>query len=156
VEVSAPDLDQWLPKPALRVAHRRASSASPEELWDAAQAITIDDTALLGRLVRWRIPGTGSRERFNELFREPPFLVLDESNGALVSGIVGRIWTLRRDYPKLGDPEEFREWSERGTARVIFANWVASRGDGRSTLHSEVRAESFGAQGRFGLRAVRP
>ncbi len=41
-----------------------------------------------------------------------------------MSGIVGRIWTLRRDYPELRDPEEFRAWSTPGTARVVFANWI--------------------------------
>jgi hypothetical protein len=156
MEVTTPDLDHWLPDPALRVAHSRVSSASPEELWRAAEAITINDTALLGRLVRWRIPGTGSEQRFDELFRCAPFLVLEEGAGRLVSGIAGRIWTLRRDYPRLSDPEEFLDWSERGTARVIFAHWVATVDEGRTALHAEVRVQSFGAQGRFGLHAVRP
>jgi hypothetical protein len=156
VEVSAPNLDYWLPTPAMRVAHRRESSASPDQLWRAAEATTIGDTALLGRLVRWRVPGTRSEQRFDELFRGPPFMVLEEDAGTLVSGIVGRIWTLRRDYPQLGNPEEFRDWSERGTARVVFASWVAPERVGRAALNSEVRVETFGAQGRFGLRAVRP
>lgn len=154
--MTTPDLDHWLPNPALRVVHSRESSATADELWRAAEAITISDTAVLGRLVRWRIPDTGSEQRFDELFRCPPFMVLEEGSGRLVSGIVGRIWTLRRDYPKLSDPEEFRDWSERGTARVTFANWVAQPVEGRSALHSEVRVQPFGAQGRFGLHAVRP
>jgi hypothetical protein len=68
-----------------------------------------------------------------------------------VSGIVGRIWTLRRDYPELRDPEDFRAWSTPGTARVAFANWI----DG-DALFSETRVDAFGVQGRLGLRAVRP
>ena len=156
MEVTAPDLDHWLPEPAMRVAHRRESSVTPAQLWRAAETTTIGDTALLGRLVRWRIPGTKSQQRFNELFRGPPFIVLEEGAAALVSGVVGPIWTLRRDYPQLGDPEEFRDWSERGTARVMFANWVARANDGGAALHSEVRVEPFGVQGRLGLRAVRP
>ena len=53
-------------------------------------------------------------------------MVLEEGEDGLVSGLVGRIWTLRRDYPQLSDAEEFQHWSQRGTARVLFANWVAA------------------------------
>jgi hypothetical protein len=151
-----PDLDHWLPDPALRIVHRRESLAPADRLWHAATEVKLADTALLGRLVRWRIPGTTLAVSFDELFRSPPFIVLHEQETALVSGIVGRIWTLRRDYPQLGDPEEFRAWSKRGSARVIFAHWVESADGGRSALASESRVEPIGAQGRIGLSAVRP
>lgn len=152
-----PDLDQWLPDPALRIVHCRESSASADQLWAAAQAVRVSDTGLLGRLIRWRIPGTSPEIAFDELFRQPPFLVLeDDPDAALVSGLVGRIWTLRRDYPRLCDPQEFRDFSARGTARVVFANWVSEDGNGRARLASEARVEAIGAQGRLGVRAVRP
>ncbi|HET8976563.1 MAG TPA: hypothetical protein VFN87_00300, partial [Solirubrobacteraceae bacterium] len=92
-----PDLDKWLPTPALRVAHRRECSAPAEALWQAARDVRLSDTALLGRLVRWRIPGLPRDEGFDQLFRQPPFTVLEEDEYLLVSGLVGRIWTLRRD-----------------------------------------------------------
>jgi hypothetical protein len=156
--MTSPDLDQWLPKPALRVAHRRESSAPADRLWEAARAVRLSDTRLLGRVVRWRIPDLAPDLSFDQLFRAPPFLVLAEDEGhALVSGLVGRIWTLRRDYPRLTDPDEFREWSTGGTARVVFANWVEPGSDGgRASLSAEVRVESFGVQGRLGVAAVRP
>lgn len=152
----APDLDYWLPGAALRVVHRRESSASQERLWEAARSVRLCDTSLLGRLVRWRIPGTRPDLSFDELFRSDPFMVLAEDDRSLVSGLVGRIWTLRRDYPELGDPEEFREWSRGGTVRVAFANWVGTADDGRSVLTSESRVQPLGVQGRIGLGAVRP
>jgi hypothetical protein len=151
-----PKLDHWLPDAALQIRHRRESSASAEELWEAARSVRVGDTAMLGRLIRWRIPGTPSDQRFDELFRSPPFLVLEEQDDLLMSGLVGRIWTLRRDYPKLEQPEQFREWSTRGTARVVFANWVERDCDGGAALCSEARVEPIGAQGRLGLAAVRP
>jgi hypothetical protein len=151
IALIAPALDSWVPDPALRIRHSRASSAPPERLWEAARTVRLADTRRLGRLVRWRIPGTPGDIGFDELFRRPPFLVLEESDEALVSGIVGRIWTLRRDYPELRDPEEFRAWSTPGTARVAFANWI--EGD---ALFSETRVDAFGVQGRLGIRAVRP
>lgn len=153
---TAPDLDHWLPDPSMRVAHRRQSSAPPERLWDAARTIRLSDTRVLGRLVRWRIPGLPPDLAFDELFRSPPFTVLwEEERHALLSGLVGRIWTLRRDYPELTGAEEFRTWSAPGTARVLFANWIESSPD-RSAIRVEARVEAIGAQGRVGVAAVRP
>lgn len=151
-----PSLDDWLPESTIRVAHRRASSATPEALWEAARDVRLTDTALLGRLVRWRIPGIPAGISYDELFRHPPFVVLAEDQQVLISGLVGRIWTLRRDYPKLTTPEEFLAWSKRGTARVLFANWVAPSEDGRTVLCSETRVQPIGPQGRLGMTAIRP
>ena len=150
------ELDQWLAQPAVRIAHRRESSATPERLWEAARSVRLADTRLLGRLVRWRIPGTRLETTFDELFRSPPFIVLHEEENALLSGLVGRIWTLRRDYPRLSEPEEFRSWSRRGTAKVLFANWVTIDDSGHAVLSAETRVATVGAQGRLGLAAVRP
>ncbi len=151
----APELDAWLPRPAVRVAHQRQSGAEAERLWRSARGVELRDTRVLGRLVRWRIPGLRPETSFDELFHTSPFVVLAEDELSLLSGIVGRIWTLRRDYPQLSDPAEFREWDEAGTVRVLFANWVRSDSGG-SVLHSETRVEPFGVQGRVGLGTVRP
>lgn len=150
------DLDYWLGEPAVRVAHGRESSASREQLWQAALQVHLGDTHVLGRLVRWRIPDLPSNCSFYELFTQQPFLPLSESSGSLLSGLVGRIWTLRRDYPCLDNGEQFREWSTHGTAKVLFAHWVEDARDGRSALRSETRVQAFGAQGRIGLASVRP
>lgn len=154
---SVPDLDRWLPSPALRIVHSREARAEADRLWAAAGQVPVRDAGLLGRLIRWRIPGIDRSITFDELFRRPPFAVLDgQLERGLVSGLVGRIWTLRRDYPQLSDPEEFRDWSASGTARVVFAHWVEELGDSRSRLSSEARVDAFGVQGRLGLATVRP
>jgi hypothetical protein len=150
-----PDLDRWLHDADLHVAYHRHSRVSAPVLWDAARQLPLSDTGRLGRLVRWRIPGLERDVNFDGLFRHPPFIVLEESETALVSGLVGRIWTLRRDYPQLGTPDEFRDWSRRGTVRVAFAHWAQSA-PGGSTLSVDVRVQAIGAQGRIGLSAVRP
>jgi hypothetical protein len=111
---------------------------------------------VLGRLVRWRIPGIAPDVRFDELFRQPPFMVLESGDRSVVSGLVGRIWTLRRDYPLLDTAQEFDGWSRRGTARVVFANWVRSRPGGGAVISVEARVQAIGAQGRIGVAAVRP
>jgi hypothetical protein len=128
--VSAADLDKWLPNPSLRVIHRRESAVPARELWQAASEVSLSG--------------------------QPPFIVLDEGECTLVCGLVGRIWTLRRDYPQLGSPQEFANWSEGGTARVVIANWATDRPGGGSALTAEARVEPVGAQGRLGVAAVRP
>lgn len=151
-----PTMDRWLANPALRVAHRRPSRADPASLWQAARTVKLSQTQLLGRLVRWRIPGTPAELAFDELFRRPPFLVLEEGEHSLLAGLVGRIWTLRRDYPELHGPHEFSEWKAGGTARVLFAHWAEADANGGAALCSEVRVQVFGGQGRVGLATVRP
>jgi hypothetical protein len=155
VPAAAPDLDRWLPDPAITVSHRRQSTAGAEELWRAAAELRLAETYLLGRLIRWRIPGVAANRTFEQLFRSQPFTVLAESERSLVSGLVGKIWTLRRDYPAV-DAEDFREWSSSGTAKVMFAHWVEPADEDRSALHSETRVQAFGAQGTLGLATVRP
>jgi hypothetical protein len=147
--MTAPDLDAWLPDPAIRSRHRRASGADPAALWHAAEHVRLSDTRTLGRLVRWRIPGLEPDLAFRDLFRAHPFIVLDEGEGWSVSGLVGRIWTLERDYPRLTGPEEFLTWDQPGTARVLFANWVQ---DG--ALMSEARVSATDRRAALRLRAL--
>lgn len=151
-----PELDDWLADPALRVAHRRESTASADDLWRAAREVSLSETGMLGWLLRLRIPGLAQDLSYDALFREQPFIVLEEGERLLVSGLVGRIWTLRRDYPELRSAEEFRAWSERGTARVVFAHWAEDVPGGRAALVSEARVKPIGAQGSIGVAAVRP
>lgn len=155
VQPARPELDQWLPDPAIRVFHRRQSTATAQQLWDAAQALRLADTRVLGRLIRWRIPGVPASASFAELFGNPPFTVLARTEESLVAGLVGKIWTLRRDYPTV-DPDGFCEWTTSGTAKVMFANWVAPGDSGAAVLHSETRVKAYGPQGRVGLASLRP
>ena len=102
-------------------------------------------------------PGCRPEMSFDQVFRSPPFIVLDDGDGpSLVSGLVGRIWTLRRDYPKLREPNEYRSWEVSGTAKVLFANWVEPLSADRSALCMEARVRGIGAKGRVGVAAVRP
>lgn len=147
-------LDDWLGDPAVRTHHRRSAHASPEELWAAAEGIRLRDTRTLGRLVRWRIPGTPAQTTFWELFRGYPFTVLDEDDFLSISGLCGRIWTLQRDYPRLAGPEDFRSWDDRGTVRVLFAHWIEPGQGGLCELVSEARVEPVDRLARLRLRAL--
>lgn len=154
--MNVPDLplDTWLPDPAIRTRHRRTASASPQALWDAANALRVDATGPLGHVIRWRIPGLPGAVTFGELFAQPPFTVLAEGEHWSVSGLVGRIWTLRRDYPRLQDADAFTAWSAPGTVRVLFAHWVEPDGDGGATLVSEARVAPVDRRAALRLRAL--
>lgn len=147
------NLDDWLPDPLIRSRHRQTSGAPPDALWRAAEGVRLDDTRTLGRLVRWRIPGVPADTAFRDLFRAPPFIVLEEGDGWSVSGLVGRIWTLDRDYPRLEDAAAFRDWNRPGTARVLFAHWAEATPSG-SALFSEARVAGTDRRTALRLRAL--
>lgn len=148
------DLDTWLPAPAIRTRHRREAAVPSAQLWRTARGLRVDATGPLGRVVRWRIPGLPAGVSYAELFAAPPFTVLDEGDGWSVSGLAGRIWTLRRDYPRLEGPEAFARWAEPGTVRVAFAHWVEPLGPGRSALFSEARVAPVDRRAGLRLRAL--
>lgn len=154
--VTAAQLDHWLADAVVRTRHRREAPASAQRLWEAAGAVRLSQCHVLGRIVRWRIPGLTRDMTYRELFRTEPFTLLDEGDGWSLSGLCGRIWNRRREFTPLDDPEEFRSWSVPGTARVLLAHWVQPKGAGRATLFSEVRVAPVDRQARLGLRLVRP
>lgn len=154
--VEAPDLERWLPDPILRVTHRRQAEATPQALWEAAATVRLEDCRVLGRLVRWRIPGLSRNLTYRELFRREPFVVLEEGECSSLSGLCGRIWTLRRDYPRLKRPEDFTRWDEPGTVRVLFAHWAEPAGRDRAALVSRTHIAANDRGARRGVALVRP
>jgi hypothetical protein len=145
-------LDHWLGDPQVRTHHRRRAHSEPATLWAAARAITLADTGTLGRLVRWRIPGTPPELAYDELFRRYPFTLLEEGETYSISGLCGRIWTLQRDYPRVG-PDDFLGWSQPGTVRVLFGHWVQPHGEGAEIV-SEARVKPSDRTAAIRLRAL--
>jgi len=129
-------------------------AVDPDDLWAAAQGVRLRDTGALGRLVRWRIPGTPADLTLAELFRRYPFTVLEEGERHLVAGLAGRIWTLTRDYPRLDGPDDFRDWDQRGTVRVAFAHWVETDEEGRAVLQTQAHITPADAIAATRLRAL--
>jgi hypothetical protein len=138
----------------VRTRYRRKSAADAEHLWHAAEKVRLCDAPTLCRVVRWRIPGTPRDLPYRELFRRYPFTVLEEGDNWSMSGLCGRIWTLGRDYPRIHGPDEFLEWAEPDTAKVVFAHWVESVGAGRAALVSESRIEPIGRRAALRTRAL--
>jgi hypothetical protein len=148
------ELDDWLPEPAVRTRHRRRAEASAEALWTAAHEVRLSETGTLGRLVRWRIPGTPAERTYSALLAEYPFVLLDQGERWSLSGLCGRIWTLSRDYPRLPGPDDFRAWEEPGTVRVLFAHWARDDGRGGSEIFSEARIAPVDRAAEVRLRSL--
>lgn len=149
------DLDLWLPAPAVRTHHSREAAVEGAVLWAAAQTVRIGESRLLGRLVRWRVPGTRPDQTYREMFTGDPFVVLDAGEQHLLVGLCGKIWTARPALVKLGDRREFSDWRVAGTARVLFAQWVEPTATG-SALVSEVRVEPVDREARTRMRSIWP
>lgn len=149
-----PDLDSWIADPLIRTHHSRSAASDPSRLWHAAESVRVCDAPRLGRVLRWRIPGTPGDAPYREVFRRYPFAVLAEGDRYSLSGLCGRVWSLRRDYPRLAGAAEFRAWEEPGTVRVLFAHWVEPAGDAGAKLVSEARVEPVDPRARWRMRAL--
>ena len=147
------DLDAWLPDPQVRTFHRRSARASAEDLWHAAETVQVCEAATLGRVLRWRIPDTPRDIPFRDVFRRYPFTVLEEGERWSVSGLCGKIWTLRRDYPRIESADEFLAWDRPDTVRVLFGHWVEENG-ATATLVSETRILPVDRRARIRTRAL--
>jgi len=153
--VAAPDLDRWIAQPTVRTYHCRDARSDPATLWRAAATVQIGESGLLGRLVRWRVPGTQAGQTYREMFTSAPFLELERGEDRLLAGLCGRIWTARPALATLSRPAAFRDWNVAGTARVLFAQWVTPVPDG-ARLISEVRVAPVDSGAAMRLRALWP
>jgi hypothetical protein len=149
------DLDGWLAEPTVRTRQRRESPTLEAELWACAETVRLRDCRVPGRLIRARIPGLQASLTFNELFRHDPFNLLETGPTYTLSGLCGRIWTVRGNFAVLSDPAEFRFWEVPGTVRVLFASWTEPTEMG-AALVSEVRIGAVDSRAaRYGERSSR-
>jgi len=150
-----PDLDRWLATPQVRTRHAREARAGVEELWRAAMEVRLRDCRLLGRLVSRRLGVADSSTSFAGLFSAAPFVLLEQGSTWTLSGLCGRIWTVRGELGRLAGPDAFREWDEAGTVRVLFAHWAQPLPRG-AMLHSEVRVSPVDRRAALRLAALEP
>jgi hypothetical protein len=117
--------------------------------------VRLRDCRILGRLIRARIPGLEAALTFDELFHSDPFNLLEEGPTYALSGLCGRIWTVRRDFTLLSRPADFLTWQVPGTVRVLFANWAEATEDG-SAVVSEVRIAAVDRKAERYVRELGP
>lgn len=148
-----PCIDKILSSPQVRTRHECSAGSSPADLWGAARRLSLSDTPRLSRMLRWRIPGTPEGISYGELFATRPFVILDEGELHSVSGICGSIWARRHAFGELRDASDFRDWSEPGTVRVLFAHWIEPHSGGASIV-SEARVEPVDRAASWRLRLL--
>jgi hypothetical protein len=153
--VNAEALDRWLPAAAVRTHHCREAPCDAPTLWRAAEAVTVGDSGKLGWLIRWRVPGSASRQTYREMFTSAPFVLLDEGPQRLLAGLCGKIWAARPVLASLDGANEFLDWRVPGTVRVLFAQWATPSAAG-ATLVSEVRVAPVDRAARLAVRGMSP
>lgn len=119
-------ISDWLPGHHARLCQARASTATPDELWAAAQTVQLRDAPRLNRLIRWRLGkhAPAPEVTFEEFFRTGIFMLLEEGERLYISGVAGRIWTPSGDYAQLETAGEYREYTRRGSAKVVLKTEV--------------------------------
>jgi hypothetical protein len=115
-------IDTWLPGCHARLHQARVSTASPDELWDAARSLRLRDAPRLQRLIHWRLGhhAPPPETTFEEFFRTGIFMLLEEGERLYVSGVAGKIWAPSGEYAQFETAGEYREYRRRGTAKVVL------------------------------------
>lgn len=120
--MSTTQVQDWLPGCHARLHLARTSTATPGELWEAAQTVRLRDAPRLARLIRWRLGkhAPGPDTTFEEFFRTGIFMLLEEGERLSISGVAGKIWAPSGDYAQFETAGEYREYRRRGTAKAVL------------------------------------
>jgi hypothetical protein len=138
--VSTTEVQDWLPGCHARLHKARVSTATPDELWEAATSVQLRDSPRLCRLIRWRLGkhAPAPETTFEEFFRTGIFMLLEEGERLYISGVAGKIWAPSGDYAQFETAGEYREYRRRGTAKVVLKTEVREHERG-SQIISEAR-----------------
>jgi hypothetical protein len=138
--VTTTQVQDWLPGCHARLNFARVSSAGPDELWAAAQAVRLRDAPRLNRVIRWRLGkhAPPPETTFEEFFRTGIFMLLEEGERLYISGVAGKIWTPSGDYAQFETAGEYREYRRRGTAKAVLKTEVREHERG-SQIVAEAR-----------------
>ena len=123
---TTPTVADWLPRTHAHLSYRRRSSASADDLWQAAAEVRLRDAPRLCRLIRWRLGSHAPppETTFEEFFRTGIFIQLEAGERHSVSGVAGRIWTPSGRYERFASAAEYKEYDRGGTAKVVLVNGV--------------------------------
>ena len=133
-------LDTWLPDYHVRAVQRRASRATPEELWAAAQQTPIGDTRVLRPLIGARLgPHAPPLDTtFRELFRTDIFTLLEEGDRYSISGVAGCLWAPRGEYAHFESAADYKQYEEPFRAKGAVMTLVREHERG-SEIVTEIR-----------------
>jgi hypothetical protein len=151
----APSLDTWLPDYHVRTVQRRASRATPNELWQAAEDTRIRDTRVLRPLIGVRLgPHAPSADTtFRELFRTDIFTLLEEGERYSISGVAGCLWAPRGEYAHFKSAADYRQYERAGRAKAAVMTLVREHSRG-SEIVTEIRVWCTDRRAELRFRSV--
>jgi hypothetical protein len=89
---------------------------------------------------------------FRDLFRQMPFVLLEEGERASISGMAGRLWSISAGFVELRSPDEFRSFDAPSTVKVVVATTVRDHPRGAEIV-SDVRMACSDRRARVHFRA---
>ena len=145
-----PTIREWLPESHAHLSYSRRSTASPDDLWEAANEVRLADAPRLCRLIRWRLGSHAppSDTTFRDFFRTGIFIELEEGERHAASGVAGRIWTPSGQYERFATAAEYKEYEESGTAKVVLLTGVREH-PGGSEIFNEAEILVHGRRTRM-------
>jgi hypothetical protein len=152
---TAPSLDAWLPDYHVRAVHRRASRATPDRLWEAAEQTRIRDTRVLRPLIGARLGphAPPADTTFRELFRTDIFTLLEEGDRYSISGVAGCLWAPRGEYARFESAADYRQYDRAGRAKAAVLTLVREHGRG-SEIATEIRVWCTDRRAEMRFRSV--
>jgi hypothetical protein len=88
-------------------------------------------------VIRWRLGrhAPPPETTFEEFFRTGIFMLLEEGERLYISGVAGKIWAPSGEYAQFETAGEYREYRERGTAKVVAKTEVRDHERGSQIVH---------------------
>ena len=120
--------------------NRRASRATPDELWEAAEHTRLRDTRVLRPLIGARLGphAPPADTTFRKLFRTDIFTLLEEGERYSISGVAGCLWAPRGEYAHFESAADYRQYEKPGRAKAAVLTEVREHSRG-SEIVSEIR-----------------
>jgi hypothetical protein len=120
--------------------YRRASRATPDALWTAAEQTRIRDTRVLRPLIGARLgPHAPPLDMtFRELFRTDIFTLLEEGDHYSISGVAGCLWAPRGEFTHFESAADYKQYEDPGRAKGAVITQVREHERG-SEIVTEIR-----------------
>jgi hypothetical protein len=120
--------------------NRRASRATADELWEAAEQTRLRDTRVLRPMIGARLGphAPPADTTFRELFRTDIFTLLEEGERYSISGVAGCLWAPRGEYAHFESAADYRQYEKPGRAKAAVLTEVREHSRG-SEIVTEIR-----------------
>ena len=135
--------------------NRRASRATADELWEAAEQTRLRDTRVLRPLIGARLGphAPPADTTFEELFRTDIFTLLEEGERYSISGVAGCLWAPRGEFTHFESAADYRQYEKPGRAKAAVMTLVREHDRG-SEIVTEIRVWCTDRRAEMRFRSV--